>query len=62
MKPYQGGRAVRVINPANKQIEYIPVQIGVRGEQYTQILKGIEEGREVVTALSNEQIQRPGLF
>ena len=62
VKPYQGGRAVRVINPANKQIEYIPVVIGVRGEQYTQILKGIEEGREVVTALSNEQIQRPGLF
>jgi HlyD family secretion protein len=62
VKPYQGGRAVRVINPVNKQIEYIPVEIGVRGEEYTQILKGIEEGREVVTALSNEQIQRPGLF
>lgn len=62
VKPYQGGRAIRVINPANKQIEYIPVIIGVRGEQYTQILSGIEEGREVVTALSNEQIQRPGLF
>ncbi len=62
VKPYQGGRGVRIINPTNNQVEFIPVEIGIRGEQYTQILSGIEEGQEVVTALANDQIQRPGLF
>lgn len=60
VKPYQGGRAVRVLK--NNQIEFIPVKIGVRGDEYTQILSGISKGQEVITALSNEQITRPGLF
>ncbi len=62
IKPYQGGRAVRIVNPEKEEIKYIPVKIGVRGKDRTQILHGIEEGQEVVTALSNEQISRPGLF
>lgn len=61
VKPYQGGKAVRVVGK-NKEIEYIPVKIGIKGSENTQILEGIEEGQEVVTALSNESIKRPGLF
>lgn len=61
VKPYQGGRAVRV--PADKgTVKYIPVEIGVKGREKTQILSGISEGTEVVTSLSNEQLKRPGLF
>lgn len=45
---YRGERAVQVINEEGK-IEYIPVKIGVRDRQYTEILSGIEEGQEVVT-------------
>ncbi len=62
VKPYQGGRAVRIVNPKTKKIEYIPVVTGVKGEERTQIVKGIAEGQEVVTALANDQIKRPGLF
>lgn len=62
VKPYQGGRGIRIVNPNTKQVEYIPVQIGIRGEQRTQIISGIDEGQEVVTSLANDQIQRPGLF
>ncbi len=60
IKPYQGGRAVRIVK--NGKIEYLPVKIGIRGAKNTQIISGIEEGQEVVTALSNEQIKRPGIF
>lgn len=60
VKPYKGGRAVRVIK--NGKVEYIPVKIGVRGTTRTQIISGISEGQDVVTALSNEQLKRPGLF
>jgi RND family efflux transporter MFP subunit len=62
VKPYQGGRAVRVVDPKTKEPKLIPVKIGLRGQSYTQILEGIEEGKEVITALSNEKIKRPGLF
>jgi len=62
IKPYQGGRAVRIIDKKTKEVTYIPVKIGVRGQENTQILSGINEGQEVVTSLSNEKIQRPGLF
>lgn len=62
VKPYQGGRAVRTIDPSTKQVRYIPVEVGIRGTERTQILKGIEEGQEVIISLPNEQLQRPGLF
>lgn len=62
VKPYQGGRAVRVYDEAKKEIVYIPVEIGVRGEERTQILKGLTQGQEVIISLSNEALQRPGLF
>lgn len=61
VKPYQGGKAVRI--PKTKdQTEYVPVVIGVKGDTRTQILRGLSEGQVVVTSLSNEQIKRPGLF
>jgi multidrug efflux pump subunit AcrA (membrane-fusion protein) len=61
VKPYQGGRAVRVAD-AKGEINYKPVKIGVKGEERTEILEGLKEGDEVVVALSNEQLKRPGLF
>lgn len=62
VKPYKGGRAVRVYDKGKKEIVYKPVKIGIRGTQRTQILEGIEEGKEVVTSLPNEQLKRPGPF
>jgi RND family efflux transporter MFP subunit len=62
VKPYKGGRAVRIYDASKKEIVYKPVKIGVRGEERTQILSGIEPGQEVITSLSNEQLKRPGPF
>jgi membrane fusion protein, macrolide-specific efflux system len=59
VKPYQGGRAVRVAGKKG-EIEYLPVIIGIRGEDKTQIIEGLTEGQEIIISLSNEQIQRPG--
>lgn len=60
VKPYKGGRAVRVIDPGTKEIKYIPVELGLKGDDRTEIKKGVTEGQEVITSLSNEQIQRSG--
>lgn len=62
VKPYQGGRAVRILNKQTKELDYIPVEVGVRGKEYTQILSGLEEGQQIVVALSNDQIDRGGPF
>lgn len=62
VKPYKGGRAVRVIDPKTKEPTFVPVEIGVKGETRTQILKGLSEGQEVVTALSNDQLKRQSPF
>lgn len=62
VKPYKGGRAVRVENKKTKGIEYVPVVIGIKGEERTQILKGIKPGQEIIVSLPNDQIKRQGLF
>lgn len=62
VKPYKNGKAVRIVNKNTSQIEYIPVEIGIKGDKYTQIVKGINEGQEIVTSLKNEQVKRKGMF
>lgn len=58
LKPYQGGRAVRILNRDTNEVEYVPVTLGVRGEKYTQILDGLIEGQEIIVSLTNEQLER----
>jgi HlyD family secretion protein len=53
IKPYQKGRAVRRLK-ANGEIEYLPVKIGIRGKEYTQIVEGLEEGQEIIISLASE--------
>lgn len=63
VKPYQGGRAVRVPDPkAKDKFIYIPVQIGARGNEKTEIKRGLKEGQVIVTTIANENIKRPGPF
>ena len=59
VKPYEGGRAVRVVGDKGN-IEYVPVTIGAKGEGETEILTGLEPGTKVIVALKNEQVKRSG--
>ncbi len=62
IKPYKGGRAVRVYDKKTKKIDFIPVTPGIKGDSRTEIKKGLTEGQEIVVSLPNEEISRPGLF
>ena len=63
IKPYQGGKAVRIPDSSIKEkYRYVPVVVGIRGTERTQIIKGVSEGQTVITAVLNENIKRPGLF
>lgn len=61
VKPYQGGRAVRVVNEMN-ELEFVPVEIGARGDGRIEITSGLSEGTEVVVSLANEQVERSAGF
>lgn len=58
VKPYKGGKAVRVVDPSTKEMKFIPVEIGLKGDDKTEIVKGVSEGQEVITSLTNDQVQR----
>lgn len=62
VKPYKGGKAVRVENKKTGGIEYIPVEVGIKGEERTQILKGITNGQDIIISLPNDQLKRGSLF
>lgn len=57
VKPHEGARAVRVVG-SDGQIEFIPVEVGAKGGGRTEIISGIEEGTQVIVALSNDQVGR----
>lgn len=61
VKPYQKGRAVRILDK-NGKIQYLPIKIGVRGKEYTQIIEGLNEGQEIIVSLADEQVKKTGLF
>jgi HlyD family secretion protein len=57
---YQGGKAVRV--KKGKDMDYLSVQIGLKGETMTEIVSGLNEGQEIISALTNEKVKRPSMF
>lgn len=62
IKPYQRKKAVQVVDPQTGEPKYVPVAVGIRSPEKTQIIRGIEEGSEVITALKNDQIPADNPF
>ena len=54
VKPYQGGRAIRILD-SKGEIEFKPVEIGLKGKKYTQILSGVSDGEEIIVSLSKKE-------
>ncbi len=61
VKPYQGGRAVRSLG-AGGEIEFLPVELGIKGEDYTQIISGVEEDQQIVVSSTNGGTERKSPF
>jgi len=60
VKPYQGGRAVQAISSKTDQVIYKPVEIGIEGEVYTEIISGLKEGEEVIVGQSSGEAKQGG--
>ncbi len=51
IKPYQNGKAVQILPPAgskSKTLVYVPVQVGLKGTDRTEITNGLTEGQQVI--------------
>ncbi len=62
IKPYQGGKAVQVFDPQTKTPKYVPVEIGIKSPERTQIISGIDEDTEVIIGAKNGVVQTESLF
>lgn len=60
VKPYQKGRAVRVLKDG--KLVYRPVEVGLRGKDSTQIISGLSEGQEIIVSLPSETKKRNSLL
>lgn len=56
----QGIKTVRIFE--NNKVKFVPVGVGIKGETQTQILTGLSDGQEIITALTNERAQKPGFL
>lgn len=63
IKPYQNGKAVQIIDRSKKKPEliYVPVEVGLKGSERIEILKGIDENTAVVISSTVNQF-RSSLF
>lgn len=60
IKPFEGNKAVQVIDPQTKAPKYIPVEIGIKSLEKTQIISGIDEGTQVITGAKNGAVKASG--
>jgi hypothetical protein len=48
IKPYQGEKAVQIMDEMSGQVVYKPVLVGVAGTTVTEVVSGLEEGERVI--------------
>lgn len=58
IKPYDGNKAVEIMDPATKTVLYQPIVRGVMGDTYTEVISGLEEG-DVFIVSSNDSDNKP---
>ena len=57
IKPYQGKKAVQIYDKKTKTIKYIPVEVGIKSPERTEIKSGVDEGTEVVISVKNGSLK-----
>ena len=57
IKPYEGKKAVQVIDPKTKTAKYIPVEVGIKSPERTEIKSGVSEGAQVITGTKNGAVK-----
>lgn len=59
IKPYQGGKAVQILQEqtvngkTTKVLTYVPVKVGLKGLERTEITSGVTVGQEIIVAVNS---------
>lgn len=48
IKSYQNGKALQILSEDKKELKYVQVKTGIKGNEKTEIIEGIEENAEIV--------------
>lgn len=57
VKPYQGGKAVQIIDKETKTAKYIPITVGIKSPERTEIKRGIDEDVQVIVGTKNGSVK-----
>jgi RND family efflux transporter MFP subunit len=53
LKPYQGAKAVQVLDPTTKAVIYKPVTVGISDDVMVEVLSGLSEGEQIITSTNS---------
>lgn len=60
IKPYEGKKAVQIIDSRTKTAKYLPVEVGIKSPEKTEIKGGVQEGTQVITGSKNGVVETSG--
>lgn len=60
IKPYQGEKAVQIME--GDSVFYQPIEMGISGDLYTEVISGLEEGQEIIVSSTGSNDSSGGGF
>lgn len=60
IKPYQGSKAVQIMNENTGQIIYLPIKLGVTGNTKSEVVSGLTEGQQIIASSNSGSESRSG--
>lgn len=50
IKPYQGSKAVQILDKNSGQVLYMPIKVGLVGALKSEVIRGLKEGQEIIVS------------
>lgn len=60
IKPYQGSKAVQIMDENTGQIIYLPIKLGVTGNTKSEVVSGLTEGQQIIASSNSGSESRSG--
>lgn len=60
IKPYQGGRAVQILDKKTNELIYLPIEVGIVGPTKSEVVNGLEEGQKIILSQSETTSKEGG--
>ncbi|MCJ7828082.1 efflux RND transporter periplasmic adaptor subunit, partial [Patescibacteria group bacterium] len=58
IKPYQGSKAVQILEEKTGQLIYLPIKVGISGATKSEVLTGLTEGQQIIASTNGDSVQQ----